>query len=595
MTWGAVLRSDDGRQDDHKERLLAEQTRLLAATFDASPLATVVVAGDSNMVVSANSSAGILAGQETSAINGQPLSALFDDAGAEAIQQLFDRAREKSAGLWHLQVELTVRQPAGEERIAIATVSRLNTKRRDGERFVVHLEDVTARRAAEFEAQRHSIIDPTTGLFNRRALVDQLDAWLHRMAAARVDSAEKHGLTLILCDLDDFKELNDSYGYKFGDGILVETTNRLRDLTSEADIVARVGPDEFAVVIPGASRKSAAVLVGALRQEISRPIIDSKGEASMLASFGIAVVESSEMSSDETLRRAELALYRAKRKGRGQIEFYADAMREQATAAMNVREELAYAIAHRTVTVAYQPIVNLATGVPVSYEALVRLPTRDGQMLNPAEFLPIAKSADLIGVLDQMTIEQSLRDLAAGRLPEPSAGVNINCEPEDLNHSEYSLNVLAHLHAAGVDPQRVMLEVTEGALLQANDVVVSNLASLREAGIGLAIDDFGTGYSSLAQLREIDAGIVKIDRSFVARVSEDSESRNIVATIIELAHQLGRKVTAEGIETRGQAEVLRRMGCEFGQGFLFGRPALLGDMQQGNDASAGKPRQRRGA
>lgn len=587
------MNADRNRRNVDQSKILAEQTRLLAATFDASPFATLVVAGDTGIIVSANTAAGILAGRETMTLQGQLLTALTDDAGAVAIQQLFDRAREQVAGLWHLQVELTVVQPAGDERIAVATVAILTaTADEDEERFVVHFEDVTARRAAEREAQRHSVIDPTTGLFNRRALVDQLDAWLHRMTAAKPGSRHHEGLTLILADLDDFKELNDSYGYRFGDDILVETTQRLRELTSSEDIVARVGPDEFAVVIPGASRKSAAVLVGALRQEISRPIVDSLGEASMLASFGIAVVETDEMTSDETLRRAELALYRAKRKGRGQVEFYVEEMREQALAAMNVREELAHAIAHRTVSVAYQPIVDLADGATVSYEALVRLPTRDGQTLNPAEFLPIAKSADLISVLDQMTIERALRDLAAGRLPEPTAAININCEPEDLRQSEYALNVLAHLHAAGVEPHRVTLEVTEGALLQVNEDVASNLAALREAGIGLAIDDFGTGYSSLSQLRDVDARLVKIDRSFIARVAEDPESRNIVATIIELAHKLGRKVTAEGIETRKQAEVLRRMGCEFGQGYLFGRPMRLTEMQA-NDGGNAVSKQRR--
>jgi diguanylate cyclase (GGDEF)-like protein/PAS domain S-box-containing protein len=588
------VRADGNRRNDDQTRILAEQTRLLAATFDASPLATLVIAGDTGAILSANTAAGILAGCETVALSGQELISLFDDDGATAMQNLFDRARDQAAGLWHLQVELVVRQSAGEERAAIATVAMLAAAEDEGEeRFVVHLEDVTARRAAEVEAQRHSVIDPTTGLFNRRALVDQLDAWLHRMAAAKPGSRHHDGLTLVLVDLDDFKELNDSYGYRFGDGILVETTQRLRELTSAEDIVARVGPDEFAIVIPGASRKSAAVLVGALRQEISRPIIDSLGEASMLASFGIAVVDTDEMTSDETLRRAELALYRAKRKGRGQVEFYAEEMREQALAAMNVREELAHAIAHRTVAVAYQPIVDLANGTTVSYEALVRLPTRDGQTLNPAEFLPIAKSADLISVLDQMTIERALRDLAAGQLPEPNAGININCEPEDLRQAEYSLNVLAHLHAAGVEPQRVTLEVTEGALLQVNDEVATNMASLREAGIGIAIDDFGTGYSSLSQLRDVDARLVKIDRSFIARVAEDPESRNIVATIIELAHKLGRKVTAEGIETRQQAEVLRRMGCEFGQGYLFGRPMQLTQMSQAKDSRAVQEQWRR--
>ncbi|MCH9800203.1 MAG: bifunctional diguanylate cyclase/phosphodiesterase [Actinomycetia bacterium] len=588
------MRADGARRHDDQTRILAEQTRLLAATFDASPLATLVVAGDTGAILSANTAAGLLAGCQTVALSGQELISLFDDAGATAMQDLFDRARDQAAGLWHLQVELVVRQSSGEERTAIATVAMLvGTEDEGEERFVVHLEDVTARRAAEREAQRHSVIDPTTGLFNRRALVDQLDAWLHRMAAAKPGSRHHDGLTLVLVDLDDFKELNDFYGYRFGDEILVETTQRVRELTSAEDVVARIGPDEFAIVIPGASRKSAAVLVGALRQEISRPIIDSLGEASMLASFGIAVVETDELTSDETLRRAELALYRAKRQGRGQVEFYAEEMREQALAAMNVREELAHAIAHRTVAVAYQPIVDLANGTIVSYEALVRLLTRDGQTLNPAEFLPVAKSADLISVLDQMTLERALGDLAAGRFPEPNVDININCEPEDLRQSEYSLNVLAHLHAAGIEPHRVTLEVTEGALLQVNDEVSANVASLREAGLGIAIDDFGTGYSSLSQLRDVDARLVKIDRSFIARVTEDRESRNIVATIIELAHQLGRKVTAEGIETRQQAEVLRRMGCEYGQGYLFGRPMQLADMQKDQHSPAAQKQRRR--
>jgi EAL domain-containing protein (putative c-di-GMP-specific phosphodiesterase class I) len=247
-------------------------------------------------------------------------------------------------------------------------------------------------------------------------------------------------------------------------------------------------------------------------------------------------------------------------------------MRTHAQRVLNVRKEISHAIAHRSFSAHYQPIVDLSDGRILSYEVLVRLPARDGRMLSPGEFLPVARQSELIGVIDQIVTRRALADLAAGRLPQPDASLSINCEAEELRDPDFAMNVLTDLHAAGVDGSRVTMEVTESALLQIGDQVLTNVHALREAGLRLAIDDFGTGYSSLSQLRNLNADLLKIDRSFVAEMTADSESANIVAAIISLAHRLGISVVAEGVETREQAEALRRLGCDRGQGYLFGRP-----------------------
>lgn len=553
-------------------KLVAEQARLLEAMFGSAPVPTMRVAatGD-HAITAANTALALVCGRDQADLVGLPLRDLVGEENWDDVAALFQRASSGRAGpRWHPQAEVRIPVVGLPDRVALLAVGQLSSPDVVGDelhdQFVVHLEDVTARRAAEDAVKRHSLFDPATGLLNRVALDDRLDAQLHRID----DDGPR--LALIVCDVDDFKSVNDYYGHPFGDAVLLQVADRLQAAAPQGSAVARLGSDEFALLVEQEGEQSVGVLVGALQQVLSQPIVDTAGEVSLTASFGVAPAEESQLSSVELVRRAELALFLAKRNGRGRVEFYAESMRAQAQAVLNVRKELHYAIAQRTFTVHYQPIVDLLDGSVVSYEVLVRLPARDGRVLGPLDFLPVARSADMIGAIDRIVLRTALADLAAQRLPHPAAELSVNCEAQDLRDPDYALNVLAQLHSFGIDPDRVTLEVTESALLQVGEQVLDNVRSLREAGVRLAIDDFGTGYSSLSQLRNLNVDILKIDRSFVSEMTTDPEAANIVATVVALAHRLGLAVIAEGIETREQAEALRRLGCERGQGYLFGRP-----------------------
>ena len=380
-------------------------------------------------------------------------------------------------------------------------------------------------------------------------------------------------MALIVLDVDDFKSVNDAHGHGAGDTILKEFAARLQNVCAGGDSVARLGADEFAVVVGWSAQETVAVLVGRLQGALSAPVLVGRDTVTLTTSFGVAVAHETDISSGELVRQAELALYRAKHGGRGRVEFYAESMRAQAQAVLNVRNELAHAVLHDAFAVAYQPIVELADGAVVGYEALVRLPTRDGELLTPTTSWRW-RGRQTSSQVDRLVLRQALRDHAGGRLPVAATGMSVNAESDDLRDPDFAIAVLTQLHARGVEPVALTVEVTEAALLDAHPAVLDNIGSLRQAGVRFAIDDFGTGYSSLSQLRRLNADVIKIDRSFVMGIEDDPESANIVATVIALAQRLDLGVWP-GIETREQAEILRRMGCERGQGYLFGRPTTV--------------------
>ena len=533
--------------------------------FARSPVPTVRVRGlvEGLPVISdANPAFARIVGLTHEQVRGKPLSRWLPVADRGAVVALF-QPRDDA---WSPQAEVAMHTKVGTDRRVIVTVTPLDYG--SDREYLVHLEDVTARRAAEGEIARHSLFDAETGLFNRTALGDRLDGALHRLG----DTTGSLGLVVL--DIDGFRAVTDSVGSRLGDVILKRVAARIQRTCQEGEIVARLGVDEFAVVVEGRSQEAVAVLVGRLQEALHSAIEVERDAVVLSVSFGATVTHESAISAAELVRQAELALFRAKRGGAGHVEFYAAAMRDQAEAALDVRRELFRSIGAGSMAVAYQPIVSLADGSVISHEALVRLRTSDGRILPPVEFLDIARSAGLIAAMDRIVLERALADHAAHRGNLTAGGLSVNAEADELRDPDFPLHVLTRLHAAGVDPSQLTIEITESVLVQFDETVAANVASLRTAGVTFAIDDFGTGYSSLGQLRQLNADIVKIDRSFVMGVDEDLESANIVATIVSLAHRLDLVTVAEGIETREQAEALRRMGCDHGQGYLFGRPEI---------------------
>ena len=415
--------------------------------------------------------------------------------------------------------------------------------------------------------------DHLTGLPNRRELA-------RRLGAALAESGPAKGVGLLFIDLDRFKVVNDSLGHDWGDVLLVHVAERLQDGARPRDVVARIGGDEFVVLCTHLTDTAEAGRIARrLLDTVSEPVRHAGRTVVVSASIGIATTDGSDMTADELLRDADAAMYRAKRDGRARIEFFDSDLRRQAVRRLQVEVELRDALATGQLEVHYQPITDAATRRVVALEALLRWRHPQRGLLLPGEFLDVAEDSGLICPIGDFVIATALTDLA--QLPDPQVCLSVNvsatqlCERSDRDLDDFLLDACA---AAGLDPGRVWVELTESAVLE-SPAAVEMLHRLQRAGARLALDDFGTGYASLSQLERIPFDMVKIDRSFVARLgSGDEHAQRRMSAIVSFIHSFKMTAVAEGIETEAQEAAVRMAACDLMQGFLLGRPAPAHDV-----------------
>ena len=413
--------------------------------------------------------------------------------------------------------------------------------------------------------------DGLTQIPNRNASLAQLTQALAR--ARRGGSIE---LAVLFIDLDNFKDINDQHGHHAGDVVLTEVAKRLVSGAREGDFVGRLGGDEFIVVAESVSTVSdAAELAQRLLDELRQPIALLDNEVTARASIGIAMAEHAHLSAEELLRDADLAVYRAKAAGRGGIEICDEALREQFVRDTDLVLALQRAIAEDEFVLHYQPIVDAATRKPRSIEALVRWRRPDtNQIVPPGRFIEFAERSPLIIDIDRWVIDAVAAQLAQWQTDRRSAGIpmSVNISGRHLNHPQLVHHILEPLRTYGVDPELLIVEVTESALI--NDLTTASIAlgALRAEGVQVAIDDFGTGYTSLAHLRGLPVDILKIDRSFTAAAISDPGEAAIMKLIIDAGHLLGATVTAEGIQSAAGADRLTELGADTLQGFYFAEP-----------------------
>lgn len=385
--------------------------------------------------------------------------------------------------------------------------------------------------------------DPLTGLANRRGLDRRLQQALER--------ADSTGLCLVLLDLDGFKEINDTQGHQRGDELLQRCADRWQRLLPKDVALGRYGGDEFGLIAPGQGLAEAAALADRLRTAV--PLGVSAGVASWEHGDTLSVLVS----------RADVALYDAKTSGRGQTAVYGDPGR----AASDLEE----AVARGEMVLHYQPVVRLADRAVMAREALVRWRHPEHGLVSPIEFVPQAERTGAIDVLGAWVLEQVCRVLAEGAMER----VSVNVSVRELRAPTYSERVRETLARHGVGPSRLILEVTEAVYDEGDPQVVQNLQEVRDNGVLIAVDDFGSGYSSLRWLDRLPLDILKIDGTFVDAIREDVTEAPILDAIIAMARALGIRVIAERVETEHQAHVLHDLGCEYAQGYLFGRPLPL--------------------
>ena len=408
--------------------------------------------------------------------------------------------------------------------------------------------------------------DPLTGLPNRPAILWRLERSLARAARSR------QPISVLFIDVDKFKRINDQLGHAAGDHVLRAVARRVVEAVRPTDHVGRLAGDEFVVVTGGVDGADRAIEIAErIRATVMNPLEVGASWLSPTVSIGVAV-SSGSIHADELLRDADLALYRAKTAGSSGVELCDASLRDELAYRDQVERRLLAALEDDLLELHYQPIVDAATGAISSYEALLRW--RGPDALSPAEFIPIAERSDLIIDVDRWVIDRAIRQLAAwtddahfGR-----ATVAINISARHVSTTDLASTVLAALERYGVAPDRLVVEITESALLDDVDHAAHELVLLREHGVGIAMDDFGTGHTSLSHLRELPIDILKLDREFVIAAEADRD-RPLARLIVDAGHVLGAVVVAEGVETEAQLALMRELGADEIQGFLYGRPA----------------------
>jgi diguanylate cyclase (GGDEF)-like protein len=445
------------------------------------------------------------------------------------------------------------------------------------------LEERVAERTAELREQihereqvqhqlRHEVMhDALTGLPNRGQLHDRLEQVL-----ARLHAQPESRCALLYLDVDRFKVINDSLGHLAGDDFLRQIGRRLQSCVRDPDLVARVSGDEFAILIENDSVDErglptvASAVAERVLQRLSAPLRVASRLLDPSASIGVAVGDGSYLRADDLIRDADTALYRAKSLGRKRWELFDDSLQRSAVDVLTLEIELRQALQYDQLEPWFQPIVRLADGAVVGHEALLRWNHPQRGVLRPGEFLHVAEDSGLIEAIDWRIFKRSC---ALKAQCSDDGYLSINVAPRHLLRDNFATRLLGLLERTGLAPEHLLIEVTEGSLLDEPDRVRAVLEQLQAHGIGVALDDFGTGYSSLSYLHTFPLRVLKIDRTFLAALDQQDNSGAVIAAVLALARALGMDVVAEGIETETQRRALIELGCEFGQGYLFGYPA----------------------
>lgn len=455
---------------------------------------------------------------------------------------------------------------------------------------VMVFRDVTQEKREREQLEYNALHDALTDLPNRSLFLNRLQQAVDR--SKRISSFR---FTVMLLDLDRFKSINDTLGHLLGDQLLIAAANRFKTHLRSIDTVARFGGDEFAILLEDAQDLTFICrMAERILDELQKPIRIDEHEILVTASIGIVLSSMPYNNTEELLKDADIAMYRAKQRGRSCYEVFNTDMHSQAKALLQLEYDLRQAILHKSFQVYYQPIVDLSTCRILSLEALIRWPDPQGKLIPPTEFILVAEETGLIYAIDQLVMHESCCQLKKWHqlfgnrslifehdhlalVPTSledftPLSINVNLSSKQFSQKGLVESFTRILQTTGLQGNAIKLEITESAFIENADAAAVLLSQLKTLGIKICLDDFGTGYSSLSYLQKFPIDVVKIDRSFIQGIESDSEKLEIVRAIIGLCRNLGIAVTAEGIETYEQYHILLELGCEYGQGYLFSHP-----------------------
>ena len=457
--------------------------------------------------------------------------------------------------------------------------------------FSAFIRDITKKKESDDLIWKQANFDTLTGLPNRHMFHDRLV-----QETKKADRAELK-IALLFIDLDKFKEVNDTLGHNMGDILLVEAARRIGDCVRETDTVARLGGDEFTVILAELDGTGNIERVTEnILQKLAEPFRLGDEVAYVSASIGITLYPNDATEVDDLLKNADQAMYTAKNKGRNRFSYFTQSMQQTAQTRLRLINDLRGALVASQFRVYYQPIVELATGRVKKAEALIRWQHPERGMISPAQFIPLAEETGLIVEIGNWVFKESARQLkhwvalcntefqvSVNMSPAQYAGlqVSVNLSPVQFSSPDCMCNAwLIYLQELGLPAQSLVIEITEGLLLNAESGVTDKLLGFHDAGMQVAIDDFGTGYSSLSYLKKFDIDYLKIDQSFVRDLATDPDDMALSEAIIVMAHKLGLKVIAEGVETEAQRKLLADAGCDYAQGYLFSRPVPAEEFEE---------------
>jgi diguanylate cyclase (GGDEF)-like protein/PAS domain S-box-containing protein len=542
---------------------LAKAHRELETIIQSSPLATYARDLDSR-VTSWNPAAERMFGWKASEIMGQTLSTTPQDKRAE-VENLRRRVLN---GETLVQLELVRLRRDGTPIDVSVTLAPLRDPAGQMYGYLTIVADITARKMAEQRIELLAYHDPLTGLPNRLLVRDRF-----QQAVAHADRVGSK-VALLFLDLDNFKNINDSLGHAAGDAMLVEVATRLEHCIRETDTISRQGGDEFLIVLSDLPDTDAVLpVLGKLLDRLQEPFHADRQELATSVSIGVTLFPEDGRDFDSLLKKADMAMYRAKDAGRNTYRFFDESMNTEAMERLAMQSGLRRALERKEFVLHYQPKIELATGAVIGAEALLRWNHPDQGMVPPGRFIPAAEESGLIVAIGEWVLHEACQQaMAWQRAGLPPLSIAVNLSAAQFKRGDVGRVVTRALEASGLEPTLLELEMTESILIQNVESVLTTVQGLKRLGVKLSIDDFGTGYSSLSYLKRFDIDKLKIDQSFIRDLASDADDAAIVNAIIHMAHSLNLKTVAEGVETVAALEKLRALQCDEAQGYHFARP-----------------------
>jgi len=547
------------------EKRTGDFIRLSSRVFNSSSLAMTITDKSANIIKVNDAFVRISGYREEDVIGRNPKLLNSGKHDREFYQKIW----ESIYSYHHWSGEIWNKRRNGELFLEWITINAITDDNGEIVNYISVFSDITERRATEEAIHKLTFHDPLTSLPNRCLFLDRLN---QKLTEAKRSQTQ---LALLFVDLDHFKDINDILGHDVGDIVLKQLSIKLLATVRDSDAIARFGGDEFAIFLTGIkSTADIDVIAQSILKEIKKPFTVEGEKFYLTASIGVALSPGDSNNALDLIKHADQAMFACKQDGRNGFQYFKREMHENALLRKEIIKDLRRAIVNNEFIVYYQPIVDLATGQINKAEALIRWKHPTKGFISPVEFIPIAEEAGMINEIGDWVFKHATAQAKAWQNDfDIDFQVAINKSPKEFQREDpLDQKYMRHLAEIELSANSVVMEITEGLLMESNKSVHAQLMSIRAGGTKISLDDFGTGYSSLAYLKKFAIDYLKIDRSFVSNLSEGSDDLVLCEAMIVMAHKLEIQVVAEGIETKQQKELLQRAGCDFGQGYLFSRP-----------------------